>query len=334
MRALLLRDVSQVAEARRAAVSMAQAHGFGEEDTGRVAIVSTELATNMLKHGGGGVLLVGGYDDPTGAGIECLALDQGPGMADVAASLRDGHSTAGSPGTGLGAVMRGAHSADIHSAPGMGTAILARLQAGRPRHAAPPSPPTYGAVSVPQQGEEVCGDSWCHLADDGGDTLMVADGLGHGPQAAEASQAACRIFLKTRARPPSEMLAAMHGALRATRGAAVAIARIKGGADGILFAGVGNIAATIIDADQGVRRMVSNNGTIGHIARHMRGFTYAADDARLVVLASDGLGTGWRLDAYPGLASRHPTLIAGVLYRDFHRGRDDVTVLVCRVAEA
>jgi hypothetical protein len=46
------------------------------------------------------------------------------------------------------------------------------------------------------------------------------------------------------------------------------------------------------------------------------------------VLHSDGLQTRWRLDAYTGLARRQPSLIAGVLYRDFTRGRDDVTVLV------
>jgi hypothetical protein len=47
---------------------------------------------------------------------------------------------------------------------------------------------------------------------------------------------------------------------------------------------------------------------------------------------SDGLLTNWSLDAYPGLLTRHPALIAGVMYRDFRRGRDDVTVLAVRRA--
>ncbi len=312
---------------------MSQAHGFGEADAGRVAIVATELATNLLKHAGGGVLLVGGYDDATGSGIECLALDKGPGMANVEVSTRDGHSTAGSPGTGLGAVVRGSQVADIYSAPGLGTAILARVAPGQPGRSKPSANAAYGAVTVAMPGEEACGDSWCKK--DGGDhvTLMVADGLGHGPSAAEAAHAAVQTFVKIDERSPSDTLAAMHVALRATRGAAIAVARVDRAAGEIVFAGVGNIAATIVETDQ-MRRMVSNNGTIGHIAKHMRSFTYPIGSGVLVILASDGLATNWRLDAYPGLSRRHPSLIAGVLYRDFNRGRDDVTVLVCRIDAA
>ncbi len=333
MRALQLRDVSQVAEARRAAVSTAQALDFGEEDAGRVAIVATELATNLLRHGGGGVLLVGSYDDASGSGVECLALDKGPGMADVERSSRDGHSTAGSPGTGLGAVRRGSHATDIYSAPGLGTAVLARLAQGRPDRSKPSSMPRHGAVAIPMPSEEVCGDSWCRAEDSGRATLMVADGLGHGPFAAEASHTAAQTFVKFADHQPSDILAAMHAAMRATRGAAVGIARVDRMAGEIVFAGVGNIAATLVDGDEGLRRMVSNNGTIGHIAKHMRSFTYPIGACHLIVLASDGLGTNWRMDTYPGLIHHHPALIAGVLYRDFNRGRDDVTVLVYRVAE-
>ena len=93
-----------------------------------MAILATERATNLLKHAGWGVLPVGGYDDATGSGIERLALDKGSGMADLPMSTRDGHSTAGSSGTGLGAVVRGSQVADIYFAPGLGAAILARTK--------------------------------------------------------------------------------------------------------------------------------------------------------------------------------------------------------------
>lgn len=333
MRAVDVLEISQVAEARRVAVALAEAHGFDEADAGRVAIVATELATNILKHGGGGSLVVSSFEDPTGAGIECLALDKGGGMADVALSMRDGHSTAGTAGNGLGAVFRGSHATDIYSAPGCGTAIMARLQRGKPDPSRPPEQPSYGAISLPMRGEEACGDAWCRKDDATGATFMVADGLGHGPLAAQAAHAATRTFHASEARLPSEMLAAMHNALRPTRGAAVGIARFDEAAGQIVFAGVGNIAATLIDGN-GVRRMVSNNGTVGHIARRMRDFTYPVTGETLVVLASDGLATSWDLSLYPGLATRHPALIAGVLWRDFTRGRDDVTVFVARVAVA
>ena len=331
MISIQVRDTSQVAEARRAIVGLAQAHGFDQEDAGRVAIVATELATNILKHGGGGVLLAGSYDDASGAGVECLALDKGAGMVDVGVSMRDGHSTAGSPGTGLGAVARGSQVMDVYFGPGLGTAILARIEPGEP--AAEPRLPqaSYGAVSVAMIGEEACGDAWCHLQWEDGFTLMVADGLGHGPSASEAAHAATRSFGSSGEAPPSEMLEAMHSALRPTRGAAIGIAKYELEARRVVFAGVGNIAATLVDVGLHVRRMVSHNGTIGHIARHMRDFLYPVSPGELLILASDGIGTAWRLEDYPGLTLRHPTLIAGVLFRDFNRGRDDATVVVARI---
>lgn len=333
MRAIVVQDESQVAAARRGAVALAQGLSFGEEDAGRVAIVATELATNLIKHGTGGELLVGTFDDRTGSGVECLALDKGPGMTDVGASLRDGHSTAGSAGTGLGAIMRGSHVADIYSRPGLGTAILVRLRQGRPSSAKPSPEPVSGAVNLPKTGETACGDAWCSKAHGSGFKLMVADGLGHGPVAAEASHAAVRVFTAHHALTPGVLLEHVHGALRSTRGAAVAVADVDMGRGQVVFAGIGNIAGVVI-TDDNTRRMVSHNGTAGHVAKRVQEFTYPFRGSPLVVLCSDGLGTGWNLDRYPGLRQRHPSLIAGVLYRDFNRGRDDVTVLVARGEEA
>jgi anti-sigma regulatory factor (Ser/Thr protein kinase) len=326
---IAVREVSQVSEARRTAVTLARKHGFGEEDAGRVAIVASELATNLIKHGGGGELLVGSFEDNTGTGIELLALDKGPGMPDVDASSRDGHSTAGSPGTGLGAIRRGSHASDIYAVPGHGTAILARLMIGQPGKK-PIGLPDHGAVCLPMAGEEACGDAWCRREVSGNLVLMVADGLGHGPFAAEASHAAVATFGRSYDSAPSQSLAAMHAALRPTRGAAIGIVRIDRERGEITFGGVGNVAGTVIDADGSIQRMVSNNGTVGHVAKRIRDFTYRLGTDPLVILASDGLGTSWQLDRYPGLATRHPSLIAGILYRDFTRGRDDVTVLVAR----
>ncbi len=334
MHAIDVHDPSQVAEARRAATHLAQSNGFREEDAGRVAIVATELSTNLVKHGKGGSLLLGSYEDDTGSGIECMALDQGQGMDNISASMRDGHSTSGSPGTGLGAISRLSQASHIYSAPGLGTAILARFQSRPSEKNAETRLPLSGAVSVAMRGEEACGDSWCIKAWTCGSIAMVADGLGHGPVAAEASHAAVRALMQGEQHIPSELLATMHGALRPTRGAAVGIARTDPARGEILFAGVGNIAATIVDYSHAMRRMVSHNGIVGHIAKHMRDFTYPSAGAALMILASDGLATNWRLDSYPGLMAQHPTVIAGVLYRDFSRGRDDVTILVCRLSNA
>lgn len=329
MRLIPVRDETQIAEARRNAVGLAKELGFNEEDAGRLAIVVTELAGNLARHGNGGEILVGAYDDCTGSGVECLALDQGAGIGDVEASLRDGYSTAGSAGTGLGAVLRGAHFVDIYSQPGRGTAILARMQRGRPSGRAPLPRLIAGAVILAKPGEEACGDAWCFRPHPAGYTAMVADGLGHGPLAAAAAHAAVRVFTADHAIPPATLLERMHAALQPTRGAAIAVADLDTDRGSVVFAGIGNIAGVLVEGVRS-RRMVSHNGTVGHIAKRVQEFTYPFAEYPLLVLASDGLGTSWNLDAYPGLSQRHPTLVAGVLYRDFNRGRDDVTVFVVR----
>jgi anti-sigma regulatory factor (Ser/Thr protein kinase) len=160
MIAVATTDASQVAEARREATTIAQQNGFGFDDAGRVALVATELATNLIKHGGGGEILLGAYEDCGRSGIELLALDRGRGMANVEACLRDGFSSAGTQGNGLGAVLRQSHLLDIASWPDVGTAVLARLEAGQPDPQRVASHSGWGAVAVPMPGEAVCGDSW------------------------------------------------------------------------------------------------------------------------------------------------------------------------------
>jgi anti-sigma regulatory factor (Ser/Thr protein kinase) len=329
MRAIALDDESRVAEVRRLAMNKARAIGFLETEVGRVAIVATELATNLLKHARQGEILVSVVDDGDGAGVECLALDRGPGIPDVAVSMRDGHSTAGSAGSGLGAIARQSHVLDIYSSKIHGSALLARIYKGDPASSPrKPTPPT-GVVCLPIAGEEACGDAWSVKRTPGGLCVMVVDGLGHGPLAATASHAAVMAFEASEGAPSPELMQRLHTALRPTRGAAASVAALPANSGAIAFVGVGNVAGAVVTATE-TKRMVSHNGTLGHALKTVQPFTYPAQGEALVVLASDGLGTAWSLDSYPGLRLRHPSLIAGVLYRDFSRRRDDVTVLVAR----
>ncbi len=318
-------EASQVAEARRQAATLAGRNGFGETDTGRVALVATELGTNLVKHGRGGEMLIGAFEDGGGGGIELIALDRGPGIGNVEACLRDGYSSAGTGGNGLGAVIRQSHVVDIASWPGVGTAVLARLQPGAPKPRRAPSHSGWGAVSVAMPGQEVCGDSWSVLAD-GNVMLFLADGLGHGQDAAEASVEAVRLFHRFNGHRLPTLLDYVHGGLRTTRGAAVSIARFDPPDRRVAFAGIGNVAGALA-ADGNLKRMVSMPGTAGHNARKIQAFDYPFDHG-LIVLNSDGISTNWTLGHYPNVQSVHPALIAAILYRDFSRRRDDATVLV------
>jgi anti-sigma regulatory factor (Ser/Thr protein kinase) len=306
---------------------MAARQGFGETDSGRVALVATELATNILKHGNGGEILVGAYGEGSDTGIELIALDKGRGIPNVAASLADGYSTAGTAGKGLGAVVRQSHFVDIASWPGHGAAVLARLKPGPPPEGSSDTS-RIGAVSIPKLGEDVCGDSWSVSVGPEETTLLVADGLGHGPDAAEAAVEAVRLFHRFNGHRPPVLLDYIHGGLRATRGAAVSVARFQPASGKMIYTGVGNVAGVLASNGQ-LRRMVSMPGTAGHNARKIQAFEYPFT-AGLVILHSDGLASSWTLERYPNLAARHPTLIAAVLYRDLTRHRDDATVLVAK----
>ena len=325
-------DRSQVGEVRRVATGMAGQLGLDEQDQGRVALVLTEALNNAVEHGGGGEVVLRPIINSR-AGVEALVIDKGPGIADVERALRDGYSTAGTPGTGLGAVARVADSFDIYSVAGEGTALLVRVCARGAE--APPSPSMpfleTGTVCLPRSGETVCGDAWALGRTAERVVLIVADGLGHGPDAAAASMEAIRVFRKSLSLPPADILAEIHSALRSTRGAAVAVAALDPELKEIRYAGVGNIAGSIVSATD-ARSMVSHNGTVGHEVRKIQEFQYDWPAGALVVMQSDGLQTHWRLDRYPGLVARDPALITGVLYRDFARGRDDVTVLAVRQA--
>ena len=328
MKSVGVNDPSGVAEARRAATDLAGRAGFSEVETGKLALIATELSTNLLKHGSGGEILVGTYNDDDSQGIEIFALDQGAGMSNVAACLEDGYSSAGTAGRGLGSVIRQSHFVDIGSWPGIGTAVLARVAPGKPEGGKPPPPPSWGGVSVPKVGEDVCGDAWSISDVSGARTLLVADGLGHGPDAAEASVEAVRLFHRYNGHTVSNLIEYVHGGLRATRGAAVSIARFDVPARKIVFSGIGNVAGMTIAAGE-TKRMVSMAGTAGFNARKIQSFDYPFERG-LVILYSDGLTSSWTVERYTNLVNLHPSLIAAILYRDFSRRRDDATVLVAK----
>lgn len=322
-------EASQVGEARRAVLTLADRLGFDAVARGRAALVVTESATNLHKHGRDGSLILQPHTHGDVIGIDVLALDKGPGIADLGRCLRDGFSTVGTPGTGLGAIQRTAALLDIHTQTPSGTVLLARLW---PDAAPKQRAFAVGSVCIPYPGEEVCGDAWTVEEKSRLALVLLADGLGHGLLAAEASRAAVRILRANTRLGPAALLETMHGQMRATRGAAVAVAEVDGDQEILRYAGVGNIAGTILSS--GVHRsLVSHNGTVGHEARKCQEFTYPFPRGAVLILHSDGLSTRWSLDSYSGLLRRDPSLIAGVVYRDAQRRRDDATVLVMRASE-
>ncbi|HEY9909037.1 MAG TPA: SpoIIE family protein phosphatase [Thermosynechococcaceae cyanobacterium] len=331
--AITVTDPSHVGDARRKAVLLAHDLGFKETDRGKVGIVITEIANNLVHHGKAGQLLLHPLERQGVSGIEILALDRGQGMLNISECLEDGFSTAGTGGNGLGAIDRLSSLLEIYSLPQKGTALLCQLWATNSLSnnlSSAGERLQIGAICLPKAGEEVSGDAWGRWRSvDDRHLLMVVDGLGHGEMAAQASAVALRALQENADRSPGDILQAIHSASRGTRGSAVAIAEVNLAAQTFQYAGVGNIAG-VLAAEGRSSSLVSHHGTIGHEARKIQTFSHVWNPEGLLILHSDGLSNHWQIDRYPGLIHKQPSLIAGVLYRDFCRDRDDITVVVAR----
>ncbi|MEU4656945.1 ATP-binding SpoIIE family protein phosphatase [Streptomyces sp. NPDC023723] len=336
-------DSTRVRDARVAAEHAASAASLDEPRTAAAALVATELATNLLKHAGGGQVLIDVVAPPVLAAgldaapmVQIAAVDHGPGIADVDAALRDGFSTAGSLGAGLGTCRRVAHEFALHSVLGRGTVALARVGAALPRTGADAPGPTAavraGGVNVPFAGAEYSGDAWAWVRSGDRVTLMLADGLGHGPEAARASTAAVDALRGAAGLGPAEVLRRLDAALGSTRGAAVAVAQVDPGAGRLRFTGVGNVGARLCAA--GVwRPLVSRPGIVGvHRPGTLREDEAAWGDDHLLILHSDGLPSRWTPPPEACRPALDPAVTAAVALRDASSParpvRDDTAVAV------
>lgn len=323
-------DSSGVGSARQAAQSCAELAGLSSTAAGKLSLVVTELSTNIVKHAIEGTILFGTDDERPQRAI-AVALDSAGGITNVPTAMRDGFSTAGSPGTGLGAIARASSKFDLYTTPGKGTAIVCCVEDEAPAAPVERIRMLVAGICIPYRYERVSGDAWAGWATNETLTMFVADGLGHGEAASVASVAAIRAFLERPEESLDEILLNAHGQLRAGRGAAVGVTRLHitdGRAD---FSGVGNIGAAIV-TDDVTRRLVSLNGIVGHEMRKTQSFSYPWKPESILIMQSDGVSLNWNLAAYPGLLQHDPTMIAAVLFRDGRRTTDDATIVVARMS--
>jgi anti-sigma regulatory factor (Ser/Thr protein kinase) len=325
---LSIEDISQVGHARRTVQRLAEQAGFDEADCGRVALVVTELASNILKHAQSGELHVralpgdaSGDASRSAPGVEIIAIDRGKGF-DVQNCMADGFSTRGTQGIGLGAVLRQAQVFDVHS-DARGSVLLARFF---PRKATVKDL-RMGITQHSLHDDPACGDVWEVAVKGQQMAIMMIDGLGHGPEAEAAGMAGARAFIRTPFADPGVLLEDLHVDMQGSRGGAAALVRFDGATGKLRFIGIGNIGATLI-GDEKTRGIPSHPGIVGLQYRKIPPMDYDDCTGQLLIMFSDGLQSRWNLRDYPGLVYRHPAIIAAVLHRDYCRGRDDVTVLV------
>ncbi|MFF5988906.1 ATP-binding SpoIIE family protein phosphatase [Prauserella flavalba] len=318
-----------VGQARSLATTAARDAGLPSGTVDRIAIAASELATNLFKYARGGLFAI--TRGPLG--LDLVAADRGPGLRNVDESMRDGFSTTGSMGTGLGAVRRLADEFDLYSRLGSGTAVLARWLIGTPHWRGV----RVGSVLFAAPGESVSGDGWTAVNADGLVTIVLTDGLGHGPAAAAASAAAIGHVAADPGASLPVMLAAMDEDPASSRGSAVALVQLDLARGTLFFSGVGNVTARLLGPGGTRETLVSVPGIVGRRQRRGRRADplvrpWSADS--WLIMHTDGVSERWNAAEWPGLLGHDPATVAGWLLGQHIRWRDDACVLAIAGGEA
>ena len=187
-------DRSYFAILKKEIHALAISAGFSEHKVGKIDIIVAEMVSNLVKHAGGGQVLVKLMEENDLQGIEIISMDSGRGMTDVNRMIADGVSTKNTLGHGLGAMKRLADVFQVYSQKDWGTIILARIFAEEPPLFKKPQRLEVRAVVLPKPGETQCGDGFSSTLSPDYVRLFLGDGLGHGEDAAKAVEMAIDAF--------------------------------------------------------------------------------------------------------------------------------------------
>jgi hypothetical protein len=163
--------------------------------------------------------------------------------------------------------------------------------------------------------------------------LSVIDGLGHGPEAAEASDIAAALLRENASEPLEPLLVLCHHALRKTRGVAITMAAVDHADGGLQWLGVGNVEGVLVRADPDRRPRLEAvfhfPGVVGYRLPKLQVYASRLAPGDVLVLASDGIATSFLDDVRPGA---EVGVMAERILTDHARPEDDAMVVVARLA--
>ena len=306
---------------------------FSSERAGRIDIIVAELVSNLVKHGNGGYLIAKKIIDINkGAGIELVSIDNGPGIANVKKMMEDGESTKNTLGQGLGAIQRLSDHCEIYTQKDWGTLLLTRIFQEEVREYKRPPAVSISSIVIPKSGEQVCGDGFFYKQTRDKLSILLGDGLGHGPEAAKAVNCAIDTFKRTEEDNPVEMIRIIHESVKRTRGLVATVANFDFKDKSWRICGVGNIA-TRMTSYISSKAYVSYNGIIGHnIAGSMKMHEVPYEPGQTIILCSDGIKTRWDLAKYPAITKNDLSILTAAIYKDHLRNTDDASVVAVKIA--
>lgn len=293
-------------------------------------LIVAEMTSNLYKYSTEGEILVGAFANAGNPYMEIISLDRGPGIANPARMIQDGVSTLNTLGHGLGSMKRLSDHFDIYSSLGWGTIVLSRV------FNKPEKPVVQGnliirAIVVSKPGEQVSGDGFVIKRTEKYVKMMLADGLGHGP---EANNAVCEAAAAFRIFPdysPSQTLRFIHATIKKTRGAVINIVGYEFATKQWSSAGVGNISLRI-NGPVAVKNHLSYNGIVGHnIPATINDQAYPGDQFNQIMLCSDGIKTRIDLARYPQMYKYDISILAAAIYKDYGRKNDDMSVVIAKL---
>ena len=326
-RQLPIADVLDCASAQQCARRMALALGFSESASEEVVLAVAELAANLVRHAGQGLLTVRPLQAAMQSGIEIETEDRGPGIEDIESSFADGYSTRGGLGYGMGTVNRLMDEMDVNSEPGLRTRIVAR------RFLRPPDEPGFrawetGAATRSRRLDPHNGDAFVIREWQGNLLAGVIDGLGHGEDAQRAALAAQRYVQTHYDLPLDRIFSGAGRACRGTRGVVMALARFNSGGK-MSFATLGNIEARAWNGPE-IVRFEAQRGILGLHEPVVSVYEHPWSSKWMLVLHSDGVSSHWQWYDFPGLERESPQMVASRLLRSLASENDDATIVVAR----
>ena len=325
-------DRSYFAIVKKQIHALAVAGSFSESRVGEIDIIVSEMVSNLVKHAGGGQVLVKMVtDDPNGPAMELISMDDGPGMMDVTRMVADGVSTKNTLGHGLGSMKRLADIFQIYSQKDWGTLILARVYKEPLPHFIKPPTVEIRSLLVPKPGEEECGDGFFHTTQQEYIKLFLGDGLGHGPEAAKAVTMAGQAFLECEETDPVAIIRHINISVKKTRGLVGTAAIFDTRERRWKICGVGNIS-TRVNSVSGIKSYMAYNGIIGlNVPNTLNAQEIPYEKGQQLIMCSDGLKTRWDPVRFTGIGRYDLTLLAGCLLKDFARYTDDMSAAVCKI---